>query len=897
MTRKQHLVRHQRSARKPQRPRGFQFEQLESRTLLSLTIGGITIPGIPSIPGLPSIPGIPSLTNFPAITNEINLSSLKTFTSPNPNDYWWLSNTGQTLTSHPSGPATGTPGDDVNALNAWNISTGNSNVVIAVLDTGIDLNNADLDSVLWTNPGNLSGDTFTNDIHGWNFINNNNNVQDNFVHGTAVAAAIHSVAPGVTILPVEIGTAAGVNSQDLVNGINYLIMLKKAGVNIVAINASYISYTAPTTDEVNAIKKAGSAGMLYDAAAGNGGLNLDSLIPNIPLLSKFIPSFLPSNLIFVAATDNQDHLASFSDYGANLVAVGAPGVDMVLPIPGGLYAPLSGTSFAAPMVSAIAGLIASKFPNATMAQMKAAILNSGDPDPSLAGKTITGRRVDAFNALNYMMGNKPPTGDVEVLNNTTVSGWAFDPNLGTAPVTVNITMDGTLIDTTTANTTRDDLTAQLGSSDHGFSFDLSNVPYGKHTIKVYAVDSATSKQTQIGSGTIVVDTDPTGVILGAGSKTVTGWAEDPDTLAKGTQVKLYLDGKAWLTTTANQASPDAPNGTSHGFTFKLPAMKAGIHRVDAYAVDSLTGALTLIGSETVSSNQAATGAVETLNATTLSGWAFDPDAGSSAIQVEYQIDDFAPVFVTASGSRPDLQATLGSKNHGFSIALPQLMAGDHTVQVWVVDANDKMLTPLADQTITVADPDGDSLPTGVISDFGGSLIDGTLTDTGSTAPIRARVDVDGKAGKPFVTTATDTDGTYAFSYTPNPKLTGLHLVDAWAYDDQSNAPVLISQQFLNYAAPSATVESFTATSVTGFAVAPNGTNKQAQLRLDVDGLPGALITANLSRPDQLANVGILKSGFSIAMPDLAPGDHEATLYLIDPVTLQATAVGTLDFST
>jgi subtilisin family serine protease len=83
-------------------------------------------------------------------------------------------------------------------------------------------------------------------------------------------------------------------------------------------------------------------------------------------------------------------------------------VDMTLAIPGGLYAPLSGTSFAAPMVSAIAGLIASKYPKAAMAKIKTAIVNSGDLDPALTGKTITGRRVNAFNALQYMAGIKPP---------------------------------------------------------------------------------------------------------------------------------------------------------------------------------------------------------------------------------------------------------------------------------------------------------------------------------------------------------------------------------------------------------------------------------------------------------------------------------------------------------
>src|SRR4029079_17466108 len=106
---------------------------------------------IPGIPGLPGIPGIPQGYKLPAFTNGLDLSSLTTYFSPDENDYWWLKNTGQTLSNPSSGPATGTPGADIAAKDAWNITKGTSDVVIAVLDTGIDLENADLFSALWTN--------------------------------------------------------------------------------------------------------------------------------------------------------------------------------------------------------------------------------------------------------------------------------------------------------------------------------------------------------------------------------------------------------------------------------------------------------------------------------------------------------------------------------------------------------------------------------------------------------------------------------------------------------------------------------------------------------------------------------------------------------------------------
>lgn len=888
-----------------------QLEQLESRTLLSFTIGGITIPTIPGI-------NLSGLT-LPTVTNQFNLGNLSSLSNPPASDKWWLNNTGQTLSNPTSGPATGTPGADINALNAWNITTGNSNVVIAVLDTGIDLNNPALASVLWTNPGNLTGDPETGDLHGWNFLDNNNNVQDNFVHGTAVAAAIHSVAPGVTILPVEIGTAAGVNDTALVNGINYLIALKKAGVNIVAINASYISFTPPTAADVSAITAAGNAGMLYVAAAGNAGMNLDSLIPNIPSsLAKYIPQFLPSNLVFVAATDNQDNLASFSDYGKYTVAIGAPGVDITLPIAGSngsLYTPLSGTSFAAPMVSATAALLESKFPTATMSQIKSAILNSGDLDPALAGKTSTGRRLDAYNALNYMLGNIAPTGAVSIINTTVISGWAFDANLGAAPATVKITIDGKTAALLQANGQSDDMTATLGSADHGFSFDASTIPYGKHKIQVYVADNVTGKFTLIGQGNLTVDVAPLGALESADAKTITGWAYDPDTLAKSVNVKIYIDGKAATIASANVARTDLTfpanaDGTTtvkHGFVAHLGALKAGLHRIDVYAVDTLTGALTLIGSTTISSNRPATGLVESLDATAITGWAFDADAGGTAIQVQYQIDSFPPIFTTANLARPDLKTLLGSQNHGFYIALPYLTTGDHTVTVWAVDPNNKQLIQLTSQTLAVTAPAGDPLPTGTIT-ITNTQVTGTVDDPGKTDPITMRIDVTNAKGvtTSYATTAIadPVTGIHGFTFAL-PAVTGVCRVDAYALDDQTLDPVLLASQLINYTVPTATVESFTAAGAAGYAVAPSApatssnraTAGIALIRLDVDGLAGAIVCANLARPDLLGSLGRSNVGFNISMPQLAPGSHTATLYLIDPTTLVATALGQISFST
>jgi subtilisin family serine protease len=312
---------------------------------------------------------------------------------PNFSSQWYLQNTT-------------TPGNDINAPAAWNVTTGSNNVVIAVLDSGINITDPDLQNNIWTNPGIVTPG-ISNDIHGWNFLTNSNNVTDNSGHGTAAATIIGAQGNNgigntgvdwhVSLLPVVVGDSSGVTDQNLINGINYVIGLKQRGVNIVAINASYLSFGFPGTAALSAIQNAGNNGILYVAAAGNSSMNLDTIIPS---------GFLPSNMLMVAATDNQNNLASFSNYGANSVAVGAPG-DNVLTSYDGFYVPLSGTSFAAPMVSGIVGLMAAADPSATMSQLENAILDSGVADPSLAGKTITGKRVDAYSALQALLGSNP----------------------------------------------------------------------------------------------------------------------------------------------------------------------------------------------------------------------------------------------------------------------------------------------------------------------------------------------------------------------------------------------------------------------------------------------------------------------------------------------------------
>ena len=225
------------------------------------------------------------------------------------------------------------PGDtDIDAPEAWDITTGNSNVVVAVLDSGVDYNHPDLKANIWTNQAELSGSPGADDdgngkiddIHGWDFVDDDNDPIDSNDHGTHVAGTIGAVGnntTGVTgvvwtvkIMPLRFLDSFGSGSVgDAIEAIDYAI---DKGAKI--INASYGSYTYSTAER-DAIARARDAGILFVAAAGNDNWNNDAATKHYP------SSYDLANIIAVAATDQSDSRASFSNYGATSVDVAAPG--------------------------------------------------------------------------------------------------------------------------------------------------------------------------------------------------------------------------------------------------------------------------------------------------------------------------------------------------------------------------------------------------------------------------------------------------------------------------------------------------------------------------------------------------------------------------------------------
>ena len=325
---------------------------------------------------------------------EYEISSTSIPNDTNFSELWGLNNTGQT-----GGKSDG----DIDAPEAWHITTGDKRIKVAVIDTGVNYNHPDLVDNIWTNRGEIpgngkddDGNGYVDDIHGYDFVNKDGKPLDDQGHGTHVAGTIGAMGnnnqgvigvnpDNVQIMPIKSADSFGsLNSSSIIQGIEYAV---KMGVDV--INASFGSnfYNNAVYD---AVASAGEAGVLFIAAAGNNGRNQASYPAGYDL----------DNIISVAATDHNDDLPLFSNYHATSVDLAAPGVSIYSTTRNGGYGYMSGTSMATPHVVGVASLLWSQHPDWTASEIKQAILDSVDPVSSLEGKTLTGGRLNAYNALN-----------------------------------------------------------------------------------------------------------------------------------------------------------------------------------------------------------------------------------------------------------------------------------------------------------------------------------------------------------------------------------------------------------------------------------------------------------------------------------------------------------------
>lgn len=315
---------------------------------------------------------------------------------------WGYHNTGQTVNG-----SAGTPGADEAATPAWDVTTGSSSIVIGETDTGVDYTHPDLVPNIWSNPGGIGGCAAS--THGYNTLTGTCTPMDDDVvyggHGTHVAGILGAAGNngvGVTgvnwhtsILPIKWVTSNGVGAtSDLITSLNWLLQAKKAGVNIRAVNDSTVfvgtAYSQALSDEIDLL---GQNNILFVTAAGNTGDNNDD-----PSVRRYPCGYDRPTEICVAASDQNDNLPSWANYGAHTVDLAAPGNNVYSTLPHNTYGFINGSSMASPQVAGAAALILS-VKDMTPAQLKADILNNVDQIPSMQGRLITGGRLNICRAL------------------------------------------------------------------------------------------------------------------------------------------------------------------------------------------------------------------------------------------------------------------------------------------------------------------------------------------------------------------------------------------------------------------------------------------------------------------------------------------------------------------
>jgi thermitase len=304
---------------------------------------------------------------------------------------------------------------------AWDLATGSKNVIVGIIDSGVNYSHPDIAPNYWTNPGESGvdangndkrsngvdddGNGYVDDFRGWDFFNNDNDPMDDNGHGTHCAGIIGAkgdngrnvVGVNWDISLVGLKFIDGKTGQgDLAGAVKAIEYATAMGIGITnnSWGAEVEALPGPDEEDIlrDAIKAAGEKGYLFVAAAGNSSSNNDKK-PTLPA------SYGLPNIISVAATGTSDNLASFSNFGPQTVDIAAPGSNILSTVLGNRTMQMSGTSMAAPVVTGAAALLQSVAPNLTAVEIKARLLQSVDPVASLQGRVISGGRLNVAKAL------------------------------------------------------------------------------------------------------------------------------------------------------------------------------------------------------------------------------------------------------------------------------------------------------------------------------------------------------------------------------------------------------------------------------------------------------------------------------------------------------------------
>jgi subtilisin family serine protease len=534
-------------------------------------------------------------------------------TTLTPNDtrfgeMWGLNNVGQ------SG---GTPDADIDAPEAWDHTTGSSDVIVAVIDSGVDYNHPDLSANMFRNTADCNnngidddGNGFVDDCFGIDTRNHDSDPMDDNNHGTHVAGTIGAVGNNnrgvvginwnVQIMACKFVNASGSGTtDDAIDCLEYVKTMKDRGFNIIATSNSWGGgdFSQALAD---AIESQRQSGMLFITAAGNGnffglGLNNDQ--------TPFYPCnyYLP-NVICVASTTRTDGRSSFSNYGRRTVHIGAPGSEILSTVRGNSYSSLSGTSMATPHVTGVAALLKAQDPSRDWRTLKNLILSGGDNTSSLTN-TISQKRLNANGALSCSSSTvlsrlRPITNIINGSVGQPIDLAALHINCGNPNGDIVLTVDPTGESVTLVD---DGATASDQVEDDGiYSGQWTPSSHGTFTLTFPDGDTITVTVTEVNS----ITPNPIDLASPPASFTITG--SGFANLGFGLSVVNFTRNGTLIAqaraTSGNSTTLTVPFPTTQGVFGTLPGLSAGPVTVQVYNQTGITNSWSLIGSTPLTVN-------------------------------------------------------------------------------------------------------------------------------------------------------------------------------------------------------------------------------------------------------------------------------------------------------
>ncbi|MGZ3769892.1 MAG: S8 family peptidase [Bdellovibrio sp.] len=329
------------------------------------------------------------------------------------------------------------------AARAWSVTRGSRDVIVAVIDTGIDIKHEDLASNLWKNPGETGkdakgndkatngidddGNGFVDDVYGWNFVSNNNKLDDNHGHGTHIAGiigaeagngkGISGISPLVSLMILKYYDPKVAGTDNLKNTVAAIKYAVKMGANIINYSGGGTEFSQ---EEHDAIVEAEKKGILFVAAAGNERSNSDQ--------HRYYPAdYGLRNIISVTAIDPSTQVLASSNYGTETVDIAAPGQNILSCLPGNSYGYMTGTSQATAFVTGAGVLVIAHNESFKAEDIKKYILSTGDAQTQLASKTRTSRQLNLYKALTILDQGVSASGVIAV-NTQNMKLFTADPN-------------------------------------------------------------------------------------------------------------------------------------------------------------------------------------------------------------------------------------------------------------------------------------------------------------------------------------------------------------------------------------------------------------------------------------------------------------------------------------